>query len=126
MAALLVIVIAAMLALSAGRASADDDDDDDEDDGRSGLVFTLTNSAAGNQVAVFERARDGTLSPAGSVDTGGLGTGSGLGSQGAIVLDDNRLLAVNAGSDTVSLFSVRNGNLYFETMRRPVVTCRSV
>jgi 6-phosphogluconolactonase len=100
-AALFAIAIAAMLAVGIGRASAQ---------GSDGFVFTLTNAAAGNQVAVFERANDGTLSPNGHVDTGGLGTGAGLGSQGAIVLEDNRLLAVNAGSDSVSLFSIQNGN----------------
>jgi 6-phosphogluconolactonase (cycloisomerase 2 family) len=73
-----------------------------------GAVFTLSNDPAGNTVEVFDRAADGTLSHAGSVATGGLGSGDGLGSQGAVVLsDDGRwLLAVNAGSDEVSLFAV--------------------
>src|SRR5688500_5914835 len=69
-------------------------------------VYTLTNSASGNAVAVFDRARDGSLTPDGTVPTGGSGTGSGLGSQGALVLDRNRLFAVNAGSNTVSLLQV--------------------
>jgi len=69
-------------------------------------VYTLTNSASGNAVAVFDRARDGSLTPDGTVPTGGSGTGSGLGSQGALVLDHNRLFAVNAGSNTVSLLQV--------------------
>ena len=34
------------------------------------------------------------------------GTGAGLGSQGALVLDDDRLFAVNAGSNTISLLHV--------------------
>ena len=90
--------------LLASPAMADDGDDDDDDDGRgrSGFVYTLTNAATGNEVAIFDRARDGTISPAGSVATGGLGTGAGLGSQGALVLDDRRLFAVNAGSNTIS------------------------
>ncbi len=73
-----------------------------------GTVYTLTNSSTGygNAVAVFDRAADGSLSPAGSVLTGGLGGGSGLGSQGALVLEHNHLFAVNAGSNTVSLFKV--------------------
>jgi 6-phosphogluconolactonase (cycloisomerase 2 family) len=58
---------------------------------------------------VFERAHDGTLTPAGTVDTGGLGTGSGLGSQGALVLAGDVLVAVNAGSDSISLFEVEDG-----------------
>src|SRR5206468_45317 len=78
------------------------------EDASSGAVYTLTNSAAGNAVAVFARSGAGTLSPQGSVSTGGLGTGSNLGSQGAVVLSDNgrRLFAVNAGSNTISELAV--------------------
>lgn len=76
-----------------------------------GAVYTLTNDPAGNQVAIFDRAADGTLTPDGLVDTGGVGTGGGLGSQGAIVLDRNRLLAVNAGSDSISLFTIHGDDL---------------
>jgi 6-phosphogluconolactonase (cycloisomerase 2 family) len=75
---------------------------------QAGAVFTLSNDPAGNTVEVFGRAVDGMLSPAGSVATGGLGSGDGLGSQGSLVLsDDGRwLVAVNAGSDEVSVFAV--------------------
>jgi 6-phosphogluconolactonase len=74
-------------------------------------VYTLTNSAAGNSVLVFDRDADGSLTAAGSVASGGLG--SGLGSQGAVILDDHahRLFAVNAGSDTVSSFAVTKDGL---------------
>src|SRR5881409_76188 len=79
-------------------------------DGRTGprAVYTLTNQVAGNAVAVFARAGDGTLTAAGSFSTGGAGTGAGLGSQGAVTLsNDGRLLfAVNAGSNDVSVFQV--------------------
>src|SRR2546422_1958913 len=81
-----------------------------DDDGDSGprAVYTLTNQVAGNAVAVFARAGDGTLTAAGSFSTGGAGTGAGLGSQGAVTLsNDGRLLfAVNAGSNDVSAFRV--------------------
>jgi 6-phosphogluconolactonase len=73
-----------------------------------GAVYTLTNGAAGNAVAVFERHGDGSLTGAGSVATGGLGTGAGLGSQGALVRSGTRLLAVNAGSDSISLLVIRH------------------
>jgi 6-phosphogluconolactonase len=78
-----------------------------------GAVYTLTNEVSGNRVAVFDRTADGVLSPAGTYATGGTGTGSGLGSQGALVLsEDNRLLfAVNAGSNDVSSFRVRPDGL---------------
>src|SRR5687768_13369046 len=79
--------------------------------GNAGVVYTLTNEAAGNAVAVFDRSADGSLAPAGSVATGGLGSGGGLGSQGAIVLEGRRLLAVNAGSNSVSLLRARRNGL---------------
>lgn len=77
----------------------------------SGVVYTLSNDPAGNAVVAFARAPDGTLSPAGSFPTGGLGTGAGLGSQGALTFshDGRWLLAVNAGSDDVSIFAVSGG-----------------
>ena len=74
--------------------------------GGRGAVYTLTNAASGNAVAVFDRAADGSLTPDGTVATGGLGTGAGLGSQGALVLDDDRLFAVNAGDNTISMLGV--------------------
>ncbi|HEU4383530.1 MAG TPA: beta-propeller fold lactonase family protein [Anaeromyxobacteraceae bacterium] len=56
----------------------------------------------------FARAPDGWLTPAGAFATGGTGTGAGLGSAGAITFspDGRWLLAVNAGSDDVSIFAV--------------------
>jgi 6-phosphogluconolactonase len=73
-----------------------------------GVVFTETNAASGNKVLAFERAGDGSLTPGGSFATGGDGTGSGLGSQGALALAKGRFLyVVNAGSDSVSTFALR-------------------
>ena len=71
-------------------------------------MYTLTNEAAGNAVAIFNRAADGTLTAAGTVSTGGLGNGGGLGSQGALTLsqDNQWLFAVNAGSNDISVFAV--------------------
>ncbi len=81
--------------------------------GDGGAVYTLTNNAAGNAVTIFNRAADGTLTPAGSVPTGGLGTGAGLGSQGALTLGANHkwLFAVNAGSNEVSVLAVSPNGL---------------
>jgi 6-phosphogluconolactonase (cycloisomerase 2 family) len=75
--------------------------------GPAGAVYTLTNAAAGNEVAVFNRAADGTLTPAYTVPTGGLGTGTGLGSQGALAMSNNGrwLFAVNAGSNDISVLA---------------------
>ena len=104
---LLLVSAAATLALAATAASAA------AGHGKPGEVYTLTNAAGGNAVAVFDRAADGSLTSAGLVPTGGLGTGGGLGSQNALVLseDGKRLFAVNAGSDTVSAFSVDKDGL---------------
>lgn len=81
-----------------------------------GAVFVMTNAASGNQVDIFARNEDGSLRAAGSVATGGNGSGGSidpLHSQGALRLSaDHRLLfAVNAGSGTVSSFSVAGTHL---------------
>jgi len=83
--------------------------DDDKD--VVGAVYTMTNDPTGNEVVVFHRDHAGVLTKAGSVPTGGLGSGGGfdpLVSQGSIVLsEDHRwVLAVNAGSDEISVFRV--------------------
>jgi len=79
-------------------------------DARAGFVYTETNAAGGNAVLAFSRGGDGRLAPAGSFPTGGLGSGTGLGSQGAVILADGGhwLLAVNAGSNDISVFRVRD------------------
>lgn len=71
-------------------------------------IFTITNATSGNQVVAFTRNADGTLTKAATYETGELGTGANLGSQGAVVLsEDGRwLLTVDAGSNMVSVFSV--------------------
>ena len=82
-------------------------------------VFVQTDDPAGNAVVAYDRNPDGTLTQAGTYDTGGLGgvlTGSvvdHLASQGALVLDAPRhiLYAVNAGSDTVTVFNVDGDTL---------------
>jgi 6-phosphogluconolactonase len=78
-----------------------------------GTVYTSTNSASSNSIQAFSRAADGSLTPAGSFATGGAGTGAGLGSQGAVVLDEHagRLFAVNAGSDSITSFKVTRRGL---------------
>jgi 6-phosphogluconolactonase len=92
----------AALAAAAGPAAAS---------GRS-AVYTSTNSASGNQVLAFDRSGKGSLRPAGSFATGGNGTGAGLGSQGALALTRGHFLyVVNAGSDSISTFSMRHGGL---------------
>jgi 6-phosphogluconolactonase (cycloisomerase 2 family) len=76
--------------------------------GQPGTVYVQTNQAGGNEIAIFNRSADGALTFAGTVATGGLGTGSGLGSQGSVILsnDGRWLFAVNAGSNEISAFRV--------------------
>jgi len=83
--------------------------------GNSGNVYVMTNQPS-NAVVVFHRDATGILTPAASFATGGSGAGTGadpLGSQGALVLsEDQRLLfAVNAGSNSVSVFATSGDRL---------------
>jgi 6-phosphogluconolactonase len=73
-----------------------------------GKVFTATNSPAGNELIVLGRAADGSLALVDRLATQGLGTGAGLGSQGAVALsgDGRMALVVNAASHTLSMFSL--------------------
>jgi len=89
------------------------------DGGANHAVFVQTDNAAGNQVVAYDRAGDGALTLANSYNTGGLGgvlSGSvvdHLASQGSLAYNqrDGSLYAVNAGSDTVSVFSVSGDRL---------------
>jgi 6-phosphogluconolactonase (cycloisomerase 2 family) len=84
------------------------------------VVFVQNDNAAGNQVIAYDRGRDGKLTQAGSYSTHGLGgvlDGSAvdhLASQGSLTYDRRHALlyAVNAGSNTVSVFSVRGDRLF--------------
>jgi 6-phosphogluconolactonase (cycloisomerase 2 family) len=108
-------LVAAAL-LGAQGASADDRRGDD-------LVFVQTNEPTGNQIVVFEREKDGTLEREGTFATGGNGgvatpgtESDRLASQGSLVYDKRHdlLFAVNAGSDTISVFEVRGERLDLE------------
>jgi len=107
------------LVLSAGQGSAfaarggDARSGDTTTGGAPSAVYTLTNAASGNAVVRYTRAGDGTLTSAGTFPTGGDGSGSGLGSQGALAesADGHWLFAVNAGSNTVSTFRVEQHGL---------------
>lgn len=84
--------------------------------GRTGDVYVMTNQATGNSIMVFHRGAKGLLTFAGNVASGGNGLGTGadpLASQGALVLsEDGRLLfAVNAGSNSVSVFAIKGDDL---------------
>ena len=81
-----------------------------------GAVFVTTNGVNGNEVKAFSRAADGSLALVGTFATGGRGvggTGDPLTSQGAAALspDHRFLFVVNAGSNDVSVFRIRNDGL---------------
>jgi len=78
-----------------------------------GRVYTMTNDAAGNEIVMFSRAEDGMLSLLGNVATGGKGTSDGLGNQSGIAIsaDNQWLITVNAGSNSVSVFAVTDSGL---------------
>jgi hypothetical protein len=84
-----------------------------------GAVFVQTDNASGNQILAYERSGNGQLVNTGTYNTGGNGTDAvgaavdPLASQGSLTLAENGqvLLAVNAGSDTISVFSVFGSRL---------------
>ena len=82
-------------------------------------VFVQTDNTAGNRVVAYRRAADGALTQAASYATGGRGgilAGSVVdhaASQGSLTADPRHglLHAVNADSDTISVFAVRGDRL---------------
>ncbi|MDB5279075.1 MAG: lactonase family protein [Ferruginibacter sp.] len=77
-------------------------------------LYTESNSAATNEILVFKIKPDGAPESSGVIASGGAGTGKSLGSQGALVIDQQQqwLYAVNAGANSVSSFKIEgNGNL---------------
>jgi 6-phosphogluconolactonase (cycloisomerase 2 family) len=89
------------------------------------VVFVQTNEPAGNKIVVYDRANDGSLTRAGTYATGGNGgvatpgtESDHLASQGSLAYDaaDRLLIAVNAGSDTVSTFGVSGNVLRLESV----------
>jgi len=102
----------AATALLAGQAQATPSQ-------QSAPVFVQSDNTAGNTVVAYDRSADGSLHQAGVYQTGGDGgvlTGSvvdHLASQGSLAYDraHGLLYAVNAGSDTVTVFGVHGDRL---------------
>jgi 6-phosphogluconolactonase len=101
---LVAAIAAALLALGASAADAM---------AAPGAVYTQTNAADGNAVQKFDRAGDGSLTPAGTFPTGGSGLSSPGGRQGAVALSDDErtVYAVNSGSDSLTAFRVTTDGL---------------
>lgn len=84
-----------------------------------GAVFVQTNDPTGNTIDAYHRNGDGALTFLQSYATGGLGgreSGAGsdpLATQGSLryISEDGLLIAVNAGSSTISVFHVSGDRL---------------
>ena len=82
-------------------------------------LFVETDSSGANSILSYRQASDGTISFAGSFLTGGAGgtsvnaTADPLASQDGLVLANNgaNLIAVNPGSDTITVFAVHGIHL---------------
>jgi len=124
--AALLVLVAAVAALAGAQAAYPDHGHGHgrghgHANGRTGsVVWAQTNEVAGNRIVVYDRAGDGTLSQAGTYATGGNGgvaapgaESDHLASQGSLVYDSRHsiLIAVNAGSDTVTTFKVHGDRL---------------
>ena len=75
---------------------------------KQGVIYTESNAAQQNSIIAYLQNSNGTLTYLATTASGGAGTGAQLGSQGALVLDETHhwLFAVNAGSNSISSFSV--------------------
>lgn len=78
-----------------------------------GAVYTMDNASTGNNVWAFGRKADGSLTSPSVYPTQGMGTGAGLGNQGAVQLspDGRWLFVCDAGSDEISVFRVTRRGL---------------
>jgi 6-phosphogluconolactonase (cycloisomerase 2 family) len=119
LAALLAALAFALVGAQSALASARHHHHHHHGHGRN-VVFVQTNQPGGNAVVVYDRAHDGTLAWAGEYPTGGVGGTAApgtesdrLATQGSLAYDARQrvLIAVNAGSDTVSAFRVHGDRL---------------
>jgi 6-phosphogluconolactonase (cycloisomerase 2 family) len=125
---LFVVVACFVLFCQAGAAVAQEDQDDQQEAKTAGgAVYVMNNEASGNVIVKLQRNQDGTLARVGEYSTGGRGSGPGplpvifggpgpgplpLESQDSLIAtkDGRYLLAVNAGSNDISVMAVtRNG-----------------
>jgi 6-phosphogluconolactonase len=99
------VLVFALLALAVPAVGAVPNNHSPE----SGRVYIMTNDPSSNQVVIYARSADGSLSWTSNVATNGLGSNGLTGTnQGGLTLsqDSHWLFAVNAGSNDVSVFHV--------------------
>ena len=91
-----------------------------------GQLYVNDNTAGANTISGFDRHADGSLTPlpGSPFAAGGAGTGTGIGSQGALQLssDGRYLLAVYAGSDQISVLRIRHDGSLAGVERGPVAS----
>jgi 6-phosphogluconolactonase (cycloisomerase 2 family) len=118
--ALLALLAAVVLALVGAQAATARSDHGRHHGHGKRVVFVQTNELTGNKIAVYDRRHDGSLVRAGTYPTGGVGGNAApgtasdrLASQGSLTYDGRHrlLIAVNAGSDTISAFRVLGDRL---------------
>ena len=104
-----------MLGMAVGTSAASD---------VTGHVYVNDNTAGNNTIAGFDRHTDGSLTPiAGSpFAAGGQGTGTLVGSQGALQVsgDGRYLLAADAGSNQISVLRIRPDGTLARVQGSPV------
>src|SRR5262249_23800803 len=115
---LLGVVVTVFAALVSARAAG-------ADANSAGVVFVQTNESSGKHIVVYDRADDGRLTRAGTYATGDNGGAASPGTesdrlapQGTLAYDaaSKVLIAVNAGSDSVSSFSVSGDRLHLASV----------
>jgi 6-phosphogluconolactonase len=107
--ALMVLAVSSAAIVAPAAASAHSRSHHDRRHGSD--VYVNDNTASANTVAGFHRRPDGSLEPlpGSPFAAGGAGTGAGIGSQGALqtAFDGRYVIAVDAGSDQISVLAVR-------------------
>jgi 6-phosphogluconolactonase len=91
-----------------------------------GHVYVNDNTTGVNTIGAFNRDADGTLTPmpGSPFVAGGAGTGAGLASQGSLQLssDGRYLLAVDAGSNQISVLRIKPDGSLQDVGRGPVAS----
>lgn len=101
----IVILCLSMVILS---CSKDDSESTSLVENNQSFVLTMSNSSSGNELLEYKIENDGTLTYKKSISTMGIGSGGGLGNQGAVTLSTDKkfVFVVNAGDNSVSSFRI--------------------
>jgi 6-phosphogluconolactonase (cycloisomerase 2 family) len=80
-------------------------------------IYIMSNEVSSNVLLEYKRSSNGYLVFHTSYTTGGTGTGGGLGNQGAVIYteDEEAVLNVNPGSNSISSFKVTGNGLLLKS-----------